>query len=60
MIQCEELENGKEVIIMSGPINKQLNEIAALVKHSVILYKDMAAEAIQDGLEKAEKELRNE
>ena len=58
MIQCEDLENGKGVIMMSGPINKQLNEVAILVKYSVILYKDIAIQAIQDGLEEAEKELR--
>ena len=57
MIQCV-LKNDNGVIMMSGSINKQLNELAALVKHSVILYKDMAIEAIQDGLEEAEEELR--
>ena len=60
MIQCELLENDNGVLMMQGPINKQLNELSALVKYSVTLYKNMAIEAIQEGLEAAEEELRNE
>ena len=60
MIQCELLKDGEGIILLKGDINKQLNELESIVRYSVSLYKDMALEAIQDGLEAAEKELRNE
>ena len=44
--------------MLQGDPNKVLNEIAALVKYAIIILKDPAVTAIEDGIAQAMEELK--
>lgn len=53
-----DLTSGK--MMLQGDPNKVLNEVAALVKYAIILMKEPAIRAIEDGISQAMEELNND
>ena len=53
-----ELTSGQ--MMLKGDPNKVLNEIAVLVKYAIILLKEPAIQAIEDGISQAMEELNND
>lgn len=47
-------------MILQGDPNKVLNEVAALVKYAIILLREPAIQAIEDGISQAMEELDND
>ena len=48
-----ECSNNTGTIMMQGDVNTQLNEFEQLVKYMVMLHKDVAMQAIEDGVHEA-------
>ncbi len=53
-----ELTSG--TMMLQGDLNKVLNEVAALVKYAIIVLKEPAIQAIEDGICQAMEELSND
>lgn len=47
-------------MMLQGDPNKVLNEVAALVKYVIIILKEPAIQAIEDGISQAMEELNND
>ena len=53
-----ELTSG--TMLLKGDPSKVLNEVAALVKYAIIVLKEPAIQAIEDGISQALEELNND
>ena len=47
-------------MMLKGDTNQVLNEVAALVKYVIIILKEPAIQAIEDGISEAMEELNND